>query len=363
VYTLNINRFDSSIEHGDLLDLSSCAVHTYDYTWIQMRFPVEPDVLQEIKYSHRQIQHETRLALALTAIRLPVLDVQFEASALYMTIKLLQDPAVVQYFDKTVRTTLATSTRRVPADNDHLCARQCFKMADCAAFAHCSSLECDLFLDPEFATAYDQRSNKLDYDASTRIGRQDDEQCNLFVRRVPLRSDSGSHLDNRRLIARWQRQVDDSQMILSLAPNLDEDRKVELIADLMAIDVRPGRLLDAQDDFEQSWADELDDERNVERYDQLFSVVRSSHMFDLASMKQAALKVRELSWLSLYECQVACANEPHCASYSYCGQYRKCVLTELFSLSYIDNHVKHDGKCMISTSKSSSTFFKKFELI
>lgn len=118
---------------------------------------------------------------------------------------------------------------------------------------------------------------------------------------------------------------------------------------MMGVDIRPGRLLDWEDDDDR-WNAELEDERNVERYDQLFSIARSNHQFDVESLKAANLPYRELLWLNLYECQLACVNEPQCASYSYCEAYRKCVLSELMA-DKVELHSTYDAKCMLSNSE------------
>lgn len=333
-----------------MLDLSGCALHTYDYNWVQMRFPNEPEVINEIKYMRPELQKQVREALQVTPIRLATMNIQFESSAVYVTVKLLQDPGVLAYFGKISNFKLENPSHRRPAENEHLCARQCFKLADCAAFSQCSSMECDLFTDPDFASAYDEDKKSFDYAFDLKMRRKEQDDCNLFIREVSLRSDLGSHLDNRQLIARWNQQVEKSLLRLTFINGKMGNKEIEMIADALSVDVAPGRLLDTVDDLEPTWADELDDERNVERYNDLFRIIFSSNMFDVNQLKAEALSVRQLSWVSLYECQLACANEKTCASYSYCAPYRKCVLTELVPQSLIRNSIVFDSKCVVSQS-------------
>lgn len=238
--------------------------------------PADPNEIDQIRYAQRQLQHEIRNALAVSAIRLPTVDVRFEATAVYVTFKLLEDPGVLQYFEKKWHQSLTSATKRMPADSEHLCARQCFRLAKCAAFSHCSSLECDLLLDPEFVVAYDETQDRLDYDHDQKVKMKSSNQCNVFRRKVALKSGHDSHLDNRRLITRWQAMVDASEFSLEVLADVTRQIKVKLTVDMLGVDVKPGRLLDSddEDDAGNRWNAELEDERNVERYDQLFTITK-----------------------------------------------------------------------------------------
>lgn len=276
-----------------------------------------------------------------------------DENSIYVTAKLLESAQTLGYF----RTQSGLSIKKEQvveefADSEELCARHCFTSKNCGAFSYCAGSKCTLWFDDDFHEEFDPSlplGQEYDWE---KIKKEKDNEC-TFGSRV-VRYNERNHQSNKEFLAQLDAKIKSAELEKLVVVDENFDDK-DFTAIELLINVQPGRHTanPNRDDLN------LADERNYQRYNDLFMITDSKSAFDpkkVQSKKGEGEKERLIAsslGLALWECQLLCINNEDCKSMSYCGESNECILTTIETIQEIDDNTQENHKCAVSASKCS----------
>lgn len=346
--TINVASFNPYFEDNQIYDLTKCAEHAYDFNWFLVKFDKTPEAVQKYKKFESQIKNRFTQLLDISPLRLGEIIVDSDENSLYLTAKLLELAQVQFYFHSKAGQAIESSKNDRFADSEELCARRCFANRNCAAYAHCAALDCRMWIDENFDKEFDpEKPVGQEYDWS-KVKTKEEKDCTLGTRFVKF--DRRAHLSNSEFLEALERNITGST--LKDLNVIDKTESETFKASELQIDVEPGRHTKSSSKMND---ERINDERNHEKYNNLFNITAPSSSFNLEKVKGDNNKDGRLIGLSsgspLWECQLTCMNDEKCRSLSFCAETNECILTTLNSTKDIETYTSGNPKCSTSVSK------------
>ena len=283
--------------------------------------------------------------------------VDSDDTSIFVTVKLLETAQALGFFRRKIGLEIKKNDQAVDefADSEELCARRCLQSKNCGAFSYCAELTCRLWVEPNFDADFDPSKPKP-YDWE-KISKEPNDGCSFGTRIV--RYNERNHQSNREYLQKLESRIKNGNMGLTLYDTRDETFQ----ASKLEINVQPGRRT-AGSKLED---ENLADERNHNKYNDLFLIIDSGISFNPDKVKakkdegeNERLLVSQLG-LSVWECQLMCINNEKCKSMSFCSDTDHCMLTTIENIPEIASNTDKNSKCALSTSKCIATSSESYD--
>lgn len=235
-YVFLINKFHPNLDFArqEIFDISSCMTNYYEYNWFLIEFTCTPDQIKNLKNAQLSLLDSFRKQLAISALRLPKILIDFDDTTVYFTTKLLDVPSIESYFDKKTEETLKDAHKTYLADHEESCAKSCYSNGDCVAYSFCSTQVCSLLLLKDYGLDNKKEIPK-DYIKTIK-----DNKCSVQTRKYKLKRDDLSSKDIRSVMSDLQKKVNSGDFVLEV--KLNEDEKIDLKASEIVLNVEPGKF-------------------------------------------------------------------------------------------------------------------------
>lgn len=346
-----INKFYPRLDFGrqEIFDISNCMPNYYQYNWFLIEVACAPDEIEKLKKAQLALIEAFRKELSISSLRIPKILIDFDDTTIFFTTKLLEVPAIKNHFDYKYSQKLAAPQLSYLTDHEENCAKSCFAKSDCVAYSFCSDMVCSQLMLDGYGS--DEKMHiPDDYVKSV-----DDHNCNLQTRKFKLKRDDISSRDIRSVMSELQQKVRGGEFKMNIKlPNTDSDDQVDLTASTIKLHVEPGSKQQSK-----SLDNELElNSGTSENYDQYFNVHSVGFMFDFEKIRTKGVALADKhSNVGLADCELQCMNNLNCNSFSYCQNYRLCVVTSVFDERSIESNLKSGIGCSISKSKFLRCFF------